>query len=1220
VNDRLESLRLRWDRKEDVDETELAELRNDADPAVRALAARVAFEQAMRPALDAIAGSLAAEARWDTEAEWVARGAQLARYDEPVPYMLKELGLAAIQRLDLDQAITMLFNSMVWAMRQGQSGDPRSRRLMRYALDPDFDAAYEAIAARMSMPRYYTTKSAKKRVAVLIPFDRDGNSVGLVSSGITVGLCERGIDAFVVTTRMLDSPSDTLQRKALEAAGSRLIEAEGQSSLEKTMWLLDYFEREPVDAVLYISDPQDVVPRLCEIIGLANAQIFMNAAYEHRTGRLDAVIETVEPEQVARSLRPDIATFIPTGIVRDRAIIDAAPANRAEYKAAEDAVILTTFGRLSKLAQRGFLEAVTTILQTEPKAVWMLAGAGNTEEAGAIHAALKAAGVEDRIIDLGARAGEIPALLKMSDVYLDPFPFPGAQSTGEAMFASLPVVSMQRASDEDLDPTQTGPTTAAGEAMIGDAAPMAPTGDVAAYVALARRYISDVAERKRAGAALRERADAQLTWSGMIDGYRDAIERAIEQRTPLRDGELSAIFIVPSELAFERVIARITGDRGLYAASRIVVVINGPHPDLELRAKRYGDRLDIVRLASESDWAAAARAGIEASQSELCVVLDGSNLPFENWTAEGVAQARRCGYGHVPGGVVVARANPASVDEALRSHKPISKTIEAPQTPQADASELLLGIQDRHEALKSFSDSEIAQFSAHADSRIRALGKRIDFENKSSKAFQAALDLAVADETMADDLIGFLSGAASARHPAAYVAAMKLRARRSFASGNFEDALKAIGTAMHVGMSAGQMGVKRWHSLLHVANDPEFDELLEAIAAKVSPPRVYPARSQPRRRFAVVVSVDLAANSLSLVASRLAIGFRALGHDVVYVSTEFYKSPPNMPTAVSVEAAGGEVIRAEGQTFIERTNDLLDRFSRKPADAVLYVVDPSDPIARVLEIIGLASAQALMTAGFDQRSGRIDTFIHTVQAAQLETALHPERSVFIPTGIARDRELLSARPVLRSDVDFKPDDIVLCTVGRLNKSVQRDFLDAIFGALNKNKRLKWLVLGPREDQSLRILDRAMGVAGVGGQVQWPGAIHERLASYIRSADIYCDTFPFPGGQSLGEAMFAGIPIVAMRKVVDSDLDPTGTGPTSATAEVFIGDAVELVPAGDVKAYTERILKYVADPELRKRDGARLRERAIATLGWDQMVRGYASVLEQLAEREVAGVG
>ncbi|MGH7714610.1 MAG: glycosyltransferase family 4 protein, partial [Vulcanimicrobiaceae bacterium] len=205
--------------------------------------------------------------------------------------------------------------------------------------------------------------------------------------------------------------------------------------------------------------------------------------------------------------------------------------------------------------------------------------------------------------------------------------------------------------------------------------------------------------------------------------------------------------------------------------------------------------------------------------------------------------------------------------------------------------------------------------------------------------------------------------------------------------------------------------------------------------------------------------------------------------------------------------------------------------------------------------------------------------------------------------------------VLRSDVDLKPDDIVLCTVGRLNKSVQRDFLDAILAALKQNRRLRWLVLGPREEQSLKTLDRAMGVAGVGGQVQWPGAVHERLASYYLTADIYCDTFPFPGGQSLGEAMFAGLPVVAMHKVVDADLDPTGSGPTSATAEVFIGDTVELVKSGDVQGYTDRILAYAADPELRKRDGARLRERALATLGWDQMVRAYSDVLERLAGRE-----
>jgi glycosyltransferase involved in cell wall biosynthesis len=1217
VSARLESLHLRWDRKEDVDEAELAEAYSDSNPEVRKLAARIAFEQAMRPALDAIAGALAAEARWDTEADWVSRGAQLARYDEPIPYMLKEIGLAAIRRADLDQAINLLYNSMVWAMRQGQAGDPRSRRLMRYALDPDFDAAYEAIAARISLPRYYKPRSEKKRVAVLIPFDRDGNSVGLVSAGITVGLCARGFDAFIVTTRMLDSPSDTLQRKSLTAAGSRLVEAEGQTPLEKTLWLLDYFEREPVDAVLYVSDPQDVVPRLCEIIGLANAQIFMNAAYEHRTGRLDAIIETVEPQQVERSLRPDIAIFVPTGIVRDRAIVEAAPAKRSEFNASEDAVILATFGRLSKLAQRGFLEAVTAILQAEPSAVWMLAGAGNADEAGAIHAALKAAGVEKRIIDLGHRSGEIPALLMMSDVYLDPFPFPGAQSTGEAMFASLPVVAMKRASDEDLDATQAGPTTAAGEAILGDAAPMVPTGDVQAYVALARRYISDVDERRRIGANLRRRADAELTWDGMIDGYRDAIVRAIEQREPLAPGELSLIFVIPSELSLERVIARIRRDRGDYAPQKICVVINGTDSNSEIRAGRYD--VTLVQLTDRVDWTEAVRAGIKACKTPLAAVVDGTVLPVENWAAEGVAAARRGGWGIIPGGFVVQSGDAKAVEIALAARTAPS-SIASATPPAVDVSQKLLALEDRYQALEEFSEADIAELVVHQDSRIRSLGNRIDFERKSEKAFNAALDLALIDEAMADDLLGFLSGTASARHPRAYIDAMKLRAKRSLERGDYDGVLRAVGTAIQIGMTAGQMGVKRWHALLHVANDPDFDTLLESVALKISSSRSYPVRRDGRRRFAIVVSVDLAANSLSLVASRLAIGMRQLGHDVAYVSTEFYKSPANMPSGVSVAAAGGEVILAEGVSMIDRVNDLLERFARHPADAVLYLVDPADPIARVVENIGLANGQALVTAGFDQRSGRIDTFIHTVQQAQIENAFHPARSVFIATGIARDRELLSAKPALRSDVDLKPDDIVLCTVGRLNKTVQRDFLQAVFSALQQNKRLKWLILGPREEHSLKILDRAMGVAGVGGQVQWPGAVHERLGSYYLTADIYCDTFPFPGGQSLGEAMFAALPVVAMHKIVDADLDPSGTGPTSATAEIFIGDTVELIAAGDVQGYTNRILAYAADPDLRKRDGMRLRERAVSVLGWDHMVRAYSGVLEKLADREAATAG
>ncbi|MBV8424464.1 MAG: glycosyltransferase, partial [Candidatus Eremiobacteraeota bacterium] len=835
MSTRAEELRLRWSRKEDVEADELTALLADADAEVRLLAARIDFEAKMRPALDALARSLGADKRFDAEAEWVAQGARLARYDEPMPYLLKAVGLGAMRSGDLENAVHFLFNSMIWAMRQGQAGDPRSRRLMRYALDPDFDRAYEEIAARISLPRYNRPPSGKTRVAVIIPFDLDGNSVGLVGTGIAAGLCKRGMDAFLVTTRMLDSPQ-TAHRRSLLQAGSRLVEAQGQTSLQKILWLLDYFEREPVHAAFYLCDPQDVVPRVCEIIGLANAQVYMNAAYEHRTGRFDVIIETVEPQQVGRSFHPEIARFIPTGIARDAAIRNAEPAARSTFGIPDDAVILATFGRISKAAQGGFLQAAATILQANPKAVWLIAGLGYAEEEATIRSALRSVHVDDRFINIGVRT-DIPALLKMSDVYLDPFPFPGAQSTGEAMFAGLPIVAMQRARDVDLDPTETGPTSAAGEAIIGEAAPMAAPGDVAAYVAIAQRYIADAEERKRVGAALRARADAELTWDGMIDRYRDAIEDAIAQRAPVRDGELAAVLVVPSPLPLERTIARVAGDDGLYAASRIVVVVNGSNPELELRAQRYGERIRNVCLPESATFAEAARAGIAAAQAPLCAVLDGSLLPSRNWAAEGVAAARRHGLGRFPGGFVIAANQADAVQAALASGDGASQMKTA--SAELASPDSILQLQHRYEQHDEFSEAEIAAWCAHPDAHVRTFGERIVFEREAGPAFEAAMRLAQLDDTVADDLLALLGGAIRARQPQAYVAAMHLRAQRALARGDVEAAVVALGDGIRVGLSAGQLGVKRWHRLLHVATDPEWDALFETAAAKISAPRTY---------------------------------------------------------------------------------------------------------------------------------------------------------------------------------------------------------------------------------------------------------------------------------------------------------------------------------------------------------------------------------------------
>jgi glycosyltransferase involved in cell wall biosynthesis len=79
-------------------------------------------------------------------------------------------------------------------------------------------------------------------------------------------------------------------------------------------------------------------------------------------------------------------------------------------------------------------------------------------------------------------------------------------------------------------------------------------------------------------------------------------------------------------------------------------------------------------------------------------------------------------------------------------------------------------------------------------------------------------------------------------------------------------------------------------------------------------------------------------------------------------------------------------------------------------------------------------------------------------------------------------------------------------------------------------------------------------------------------------------------------------------------------PVIATAVGGIGEAVVdgetgyLVPAGDSLTMRKRICALLEDPQLRKKMGARGRERYIARFTLDRMVKNTLAIYREVAEQ------
>jgi hypothetical protein len=118
-------------------------------------------------------------------------------------------------------------------------------------------------------------------------------------------------------------------------------------------------------------------------------------------------------------------------------------------------------------------------------------------------------------------------------------------------------------------------------------------------------------------------------------------------------------------------------------------------------------------------------------------------------------------------------------------------------------------------------------------------------------------------------------------------------------------------------------------------------------------------------------------------------------------------------------------------------------------------------------------------------------------------------------------ELTKEATAVRSQMgDWKT---VFGSIGREEKLRDPAFLDAVCGVLEANPNSIFLWTGKQKDEGIQ---RFFDMRGLTNRTVFIGWVNTRL--YAQVIDIYLDSFPFPGGYTVYEAMAAQKPIVMMR--------------------------------------------------------------------------------------------
>lgn len=200
--------------------------------------------------------------------------------------------------------------------------------------------------------------------------------------------------------------------------------------------------------------------------------------------------------------------------------------------------------------------------------------------------------------------------------------------------------------------------------------------------------------------------------------------------------------------------------------------------------------------------------------------------------------------------------------------------------------------------------------------------------------------------------------------------------------------------------------------------------------------------------------------------------------------------------------------------------------------------------------------------------------------------------------VAMPELLDDAEPMTREVLGLAPSDVLLTTVGRLEKFAHPQYLDALSRVLLSNENA-WLAIAGSGDATTRSLIFTSFDRTVRNRLIF--AEPKDWRSLLKASDVYCDAPPWNGTRGPLAAGYLGVPIAAF---VDPALRPR------PAAKAILGRAIP--SAATPGEFRDIIEAYIRDPDLRARHGEKLKTRVRIRFGPEGAARRLVARLPKAA--------
>ncbi len=360
--------------------------------------------------------------------------------------------------------------------------------------------------------------------------------------------------------------------------------------------------------------------------------------------------------------------------------------------------------------------------------------------------------------------------------------------------------------------------------------------------------------------------------------------------------------------------------------------------------------------------------------------------------------------------------------------------------------------------------------------------------------------------------------------------------------------------------------------------DPDRVRAVCAFQTRLScPPDTRPSSGIRIGHIAHVIGCFLPGHAPSLYVQLMAQamadhGIRSSVFTTEWASDWFFNPPGRQSQPIEVEAE--TVVGPEEGNFLARAKSVAAAIRDRDIDIAFYHCGPTEQITVRVATLRPTPIQINVNHATEVDADIFDGFAHLFQNGMERSRFRHRPSRWIPLISDIEERLESCLHHTPDEFEMAGAETVSGTYGNLFK-VSPAYVRTLIRILARFPAHYHLFAGAGDSAPIQ---KPLHAAGLMSRVRFLGHVDD-IAGLLNMTDVYLNTFPVSGGQSVLEPMAAATPVVILRH-------PEATH-FNAGAELA---GMEEVSANDEVEYVELAARLIAEPELRRQYGRRLQER------------------------------